>query len=93
MSFYEMAVIDSASFHLARKDSRSQVVDVFTPKWKKEAKLLLKGAQKFVHYKRDLLEEGKLGEITSRQVDLKKAIKAKDLTEVKEASKQLRNVC
>ena len=29
---------------------------MFTPKWKKEALHLVKGARKFVHYKRDLLE-------------------------------------
>ncbi|MEN8694586.1 MAG: signal peptidase I [Akkermansiaceae bacterium] len=66
---------------------------MFTPKWKKEALLLLKGAQKFEHYKRDLLEAEKIGEIKSRQDDLKKAIKAKDQAAVKEASKQLRNTC
>ncbi|MGC6426004.1 MAG: signal peptidase I [Akkermansiaceae bacterium] len=66
---------------------------MFTPKWKKEAKLLLKGAQKFVHYKRDLLDAEKIGEIKSRQDDLKHAIKAKDRDAVKETSKQLRNVC
>lgn len=66
---------------------------MFTPKWKKEAKLLLKGAQKFVNYKRDLLDADKIGEIESREDDLKKAIKAKDQDAVKEASKQLRNAC
>jgi len=66
---------------------------VFTPRWKKEALLWLKGSQKFVHYKRDLLEPGRIDEIESRRKDLKEAIKAKDLDRVKETSKQLRNTC
>lgn len=54
---------------------------------------MLKGAQKFVHYKRDMLDAEKISEIESRQNDLKKAIKAKDRDAVKETSKQLRNYC
>ena len=30
---------------------------MFSPRWKKEAKLLHKGSRKFLNYKRDLLEE------------------------------------
>jgi signal peptidase I len=66
---------------------------VFKPRWKKEALLLLKGAKKFVHYKRDLLAPDRIDEIQSRRVDLKEAVKAKDLDAVKETSKQLRNTC
>ncbi|HCQ79270.1 MAG TPA: hypothetical protein DIV46_04785, partial [Verrucomicrobiales bacterium] len=66
---------------------------MFKPRWKKEALLLLKGAQKFLHYKRDLLAPDRIDEIESRRVDLKAAIKAKDLDAVKETSKQLRNTC
>ncbi len=66
---------------------------MFTPRWKKEAQLWLKGSKKFLHYKRDLLELDRIDEIESRRDDLKKAIKAKDLDAVKEASKQLHNTC
>ncbi len=66
---------------------------MFTPRWKKEAILLNKGAKKFVHYKRDLLDPSKIDEIESRRDDLKAAIKAKDLDAVKEASKQVNKVC
>jgi signal peptidase I len=66
---------------------------MFTPKWKNEAQHLVKGARKFVHYKRDLLAPEKVGEIESRRDDLKAAIKTKDLAKVDEASKQLRAVC
>ncbi len=66
---------------------------MFTPKWKKEAQHLAKGAQKFINYKRDLLKPDRLDEIESRRADLLAAIKAKDLEKVNEASKQLRAVC
>ena len=66
---------------------------MFKPRWKKEALLLLKAAKKFLNYKRDLLAEDRISEIESRRTDLKVAIKAKDQDAVKEASKQLRNVC
>lgn len=66
---------------------------MFTPKWKVEAKHLLKGARKFVHYKRDLLKADRVLEIESRRTDLQVAIKSKDLAKVDEASKQLRAVC
>jgi signal peptidase I len=65
----------------------------FTPKWKKEAQLLLKEAKKFLNYKRDILKEDRVQEIESRYQDLKIAIKNRDLEKVKEASKQLRATC
>ncbi|MEJ6581002.1 MAG: signal peptidase I [Akkermansiaceae bacterium] len=66
---------------------------MFKPRWKKEALLLLKAARKFLNYKCDLLAVDRISEIESRRTDLKVAIKAKDQDAVKEASKQLRNVC
>ncbi|MBC8127080.1 MAG: signal peptidase I [Gloeobacteraceae cyanobacterium ES-bin-144] len=66
---------------------------MFSPKWKKEAKLLLKGAMKFVNYKRDLLKPERVAEISSRQDDLLAAIKSGDRAAADEASKQLRAVC
>jgi signal peptidase I len=66
---------------------------MFTAKWKKEAKLLVKGARKFVNYKRDLLQPDRIAEIESRQDDLIAAIKAGDRDKVAECSKQLRNTC
>ena len=66
---------------------------MFTPKWKKEALHLVKGAKKFVDYKRDLLKPERVAEIDSRRVDLLAAIKSKDLGKVNEASKQIRAVC
>ncbi len=66
---------------------------MFTPKWKKEALHLTKGARKFLDYKRDILKPDRLAEIESRRVDLLTAIKSKELEKVNEASKQLRAVC
>lgn len=66
---------------------------MFTPVWKKNAKLLVKGAKKFVDYKRDLMTPERVAEIDSRRMDLIKAIKEKDRTKVEEASKQLRATC
>jgi signal peptidase I len=80
-------------FHLARCVCPDHLSPVFTPRWKKEALLLLKASKKFLNYKRDLLAEDRIGEITSRQVDLRAAIKKKDRDAVNETSKQLRNAC
>ena len=66
---------------------------MFTPKWKKEALHLVKGAKKFVDYKRDLLKPERVAEIDSRRADLIAAIKSKDVAKVDEASKQIRSVC
>ena len=66
---------------------------MFTPKWKKHAIQLVKGSKKFVHYKRDLLEEDRIKEIASRQADLKVAIKEKDKEKAKEAGKMLEKTC
>ena len=66
---------------------------MFTPKWKKEAQHLVKGAKKFVDYKRDLLKPERVAEIESRGADLVAAIKSKDRAKVDEASKQIRSVC
>lgn len=65
----------------------------FTPKWKKDAQHLAKGARKFVHYKRDLLKPDRVDEIESRRSDLLAAVKSGDRAKVDEASKQLQAVC
>ena len=72
---------------------RRETPAMFTPKWKKEALHLVKGAKKFVDYKRDLLKPERVAEIESRRQDLISAIKSKDLGQVNEASKQLRAIC
>ncbi|MFK7911299.1 MAG: signal peptidase I [Akkermansiaceae bacterium] len=66
---------------------------MFSPKWKKEAKLLDKAAKKFLNYKRDLLSEQQIEEIESRREDLSNARKAGDSAKCTEASKQLHATC
>lgn len=66
---------------------------MFTSKWKKEAQLLVKGAKKFIDYKRDVLKPERLAEIEFRRQDLIAAIKSRELVKVNEASRQLRTMC
>jgi len=66
---------------------------MFTPKWKKEALHLAKGARKFVHYKRDIMAADRVAEIEARRADLLAAIKSGDRVKVDEASKQVRATC
>jgi signal peptidase I len=66
---------------------------MFKPAWKKEAEHLVKGAAKFLNYKRDLLTPERVAEIESRRKDLIQAIKEKNQEKVLEASKQLRATC
>lgn len=66
---------------------------MFKPKWKDEALHLVKGARKFVHYKRDLLKPQQVEEIEARRTDLLAAIRAGDRARVDEASKQVRAAC
>ena len=73
--------------------STARVHAMFTPKWKEEALHLVKGARKFVHYKRDLLKPERITEIESRRTDLLAAIKAGDRAQVDEAANQVRAVC
>jgi signal peptidase I len=68
-------------------------LSIFQPKWKKEAKHLLKGAKKFIHYKRDLLKQDRIDEIESRRTDLQDARQKGDREAADEASKQLRATC
>lgn len=65
----------------------------FTPAWKKNALHLVKGAKKFVDYKRDLISLERVAEIEARRKDLSDAIRSKDMPKVTEASKQLRATC
>jgi signal peptidase I len=77
--------------HAARRIASIRAM--FTPKWATEAKLLHKGAKKFLNYKRDLLKPDRIEEIESRRADLLAAIKAGDQPKAAEAGKQLRNTC
>ena len=67
-----------------------RMFDFLRPRWKKDARHLVKGARKFVHYKRDVLDDGRIAEIESRRDDLRRALKSGDRKLVEEAGKQLR---
>lgn len=78
---------------LQSSGSKARLRRMFSPKWKNEALHLVKGARKFVNYKRDLLKPEQVAEIESRRSDLLAAIRSKDRAKVDEASKQIRAVC
>jgi signal peptidase I len=65
----------------------------FTPKWKQDTDVLLKGARKFIHYKKDLLKQDRIDEIESRITDLKAASKSGDRGAAEECATQLRATC
>lgn len=66
---------------------------MFTPRWKSDALQLVKGARKFVNYKRDLLKDNQIAEIESRRTDLLAAVKSGEKAKVLEASKMLNATC
>lgn len=66
---------------------------LWTPKWKKEAKLTIKGSKKFINYKRDLIDEEMIKNIKARQQDVRDAIKTKDKKEVKRKCNLLEQEC
>ncbi len=64
-----------------------------TPRYIKHARLLHKGVVRFINYKRDLLPQAKLNEITALKMDLEAAIKQRDSKRVDEVSKEVTKVC
>ena len=66
---------------------------MFAPRWKKESKLLHKGARKFLNYKRDLLVADKIEAIEEARDTLRAAIKAGNRDEAAEAEKLVSKAC
>ncbi|NNC90028.1 MAG: signal peptidase I [Akkermansiaceae bacterium] len=66
---------------------------MFTPRWKKEAKLLYKGSKKFLHYKRDLLAPEKIEAIEAARADLLEAMKANDKEANAKAERAVTKAC
>jgi signal peptidase I len=64
-----------------------------TPKYLKNAKLLQKGVQRFLDYKRDLLPEKKLAEIEDLKKQLHEAIKAKDEKRISGLTETINKTC
>ena len=66
---------------------------IFTPRYIKHAKLLLKGVQRFLDYKRDILPEAKLAEISSLRDELKTAIKGRNEEKISELRTTINRSC
>ncbi len=66
---------------------------MFTAKYIKEGKMLLKGVTKFIHYKRDILSEEKLNAIQEKQAEFQNRLKTGTKEEVREQAKELQKVC
>lgn len=65
----------------------------FTPRYLKHAKLLHKGVTRFINYKRDILPEAKLQEITSLRSSLEDAMRARDKARIDTLSGEINTVC
>lgn len=64
-----------------------------TPRYLKQARLLHKGVTRFIHYKRDLLPQAKLNEISALRTELWQAIRQRDQKRIDEISPQVTKVC
>lgn len=64
-----------------------------TPKYLKHARLLHKGVQRFLDYKRDLLPEKKLSEIEDLKKQLEEAIKARDEKRITGLTETINKTC
>lgn len=66
---------------------------LWKPKWKKEALLTIKGANKFINFKKDLLDFTQIENIRTRQQDIKDSIANKEPKEVKKKCNLLEQEC
>lgn len=66
---------------------------MFTPKWKNEALDLVKGANKYLNYKRDLLRLEQVEQIKAKREEVLLAVKRRDKQIVAEACQALQKLC
>ncbi len=66
---------------------------IFTPRYLKHAKLLLKGVTRFINYKRDVLAPAKLEEIGRLRDELKAAIKARNAGQIEALHETINDAC
>lgn len=64
-----------------------------TPRYLKNARLLHKGVTRFLNYKRDVLPQAKVNEITAMRTELESAIKHRDEKRVDELTDQINSTC
>ena len=66
---------------------------LWKPKWKKDALRTIKGANKFIHYKKDLIDPSDIENIRECQQNVRDAIRAKDAKAVKKKCNLLEQEC
>jgi signal peptidase I len=64
-----------------------------TPRYLKHAKLLHKGVTRFINYKRDVLPQAKLDEITTLRTSLEDAMRAKDKARLSALNDEINKAC
>lgn len=64
-----------------------------TPRYLKHAKLLHKGVTRFINYKRDVLPQTKLDEITALRTSLEDAMRAKDKARINTLHDEINKAC
>lgn len=66
---------------------------MFQPKYQKEGKLLIKGVNRFLNYRRDRLPEGAVAEIEGKRGEFEAALKAREQEKAEELAKELTSAC
>ena len=66
---------------------------MFKPKFVKDGELLLKGVNRFIHYRRDLLKPEKLTQIEKLRDQFSEVLKNRNQSKIKELTKKLTEVC
>lgn len=64
-----------------------------TPRYLKHAKLLHKGVTRFINYKRDVLPQAKLDEISTLRASLEDAMRAKDRARIDTLATEINKAC
>jgi signal peptidase I len=62
---------------------------MFTPRYIKHSKLLLRHARKFLHYRKDVLSETELADLQTHTDKLQSSLKERDERSIRETSEQL----
>jgi signal peptidase I len=64
-----------------------------TPRYLKHARLLHKGVTRFINYKRDILPQGKLDEITTLRASLEDAMRSRDKARISVLNDEINHAC
>ncbi|MCB1095601.1 MAG: signal peptidase I [Verrucomicrobiae bacterium] len=66
---------------------------MFKPKYVKHGELLVKGVQKFIRYKTDVMKPGREEEVNAKLNELKLALRAREPEKCKELSEEVTKLC